>query len=252
MADHQPSLFDDDPQPWELDDRAEQLVATIVFPTGPPGEFDYAVPEHLLDLLEPGRRVNVPLGRGNRLLDGYCIRLETKPAGRYRLKPIKSVIDKKRLLSPSMLRLTEWIAERYLCELPQVLKAVVPAGVRMKAGTRKATLLTPVDDIDERLKSIKLSPKQEAVIKTLRKFGKPITPAQLASMAGCTQAPIGTLRKKRLIAARAGRVYTGKIAESRPPWPSRTSCSTPTSKRFSTPSSNLSTRAGTKPCWSTA
>jgi len=224
MADHQPSLFDDDPQPWDLDDRDEQLVATIVFPTGPPGEFDYTVPQHLRDLLEPGRRVNAPLGRGNRLLDGYCIRLETKPAGRRRLKPIKSVIDKKRLLSPSMLRLTEWIAERYLCELPQVLKAVVPAGVRQKAGTRKATLLAPVADLDKRLKdgrlkdgqlkTIELSDKQAAVLKVLREFGQPMTPAQLARMAGCTQSPINTLRKKGLITARAGRVYTGKIAES--------------------------------------
>ena len=214
MADHQPSLFDDDPQPWELDDCDEQLVATIVFPSGPPGEFDYSVPEHLRDLLEPGRRVDAPLGRGNRLVDGYCIRLETKPAGSRRLKSIQSVIDKKRLLSPAMLRLTEWIAERYLCEMPQVLKAVVPAGVRQKAGTRKTALLTPAADIDERLKSAKLSTKQAAVIKTLRQFGQPMTAAQLARMSGCTTAPINTLRKKKLIAAQAGRIYTGKLAEA--------------------------------------
>ena len=81
MVDHQPSLFADDPAPWDLDDRGEEVVATVVFPSGPGGEFDYSVPDHLHELLEPGRRVNVPLGRGNRLLDGYCIRLETKPAG---------------------------------------------------------------------------------------------------------------------------------------------------------------------------
>ena len=214
MVDHQPSLFEDDAAPWDLDDRGEQVVATVVFPSGPGGEFDYSVPDRLHELLEPGRRVNVPLGRGNRLLDGYCIRLQTKPAGGRRLKAIESVIDKKSLLSPSMLRLTEWIAKEYLCELPQVLKAVVPAGVRMKAGTRKTALLLPADDVQRRLPSAKLSPKQAAVMKVLTEFGGPITPPQLARMAGCTQAPIAALRKNGFITARAGRIYTGKVAES--------------------------------------
>ncbi|MEA1949897.1 MAG: primosomal protein N' [Planctomycetota bacterium] len=214
MVDHQPSLFEDDAVPWELDDRGEQVVATVVFPSGPAGEFDYSVPEHLQELLEPGRRVNVPLGRGNRLLDGYCIRVGTKPDVGRRLKAIAGVIDKKSLLSPSMLRLTEWIAEQYLCELSQVLKAVVPAGVRMKAGTRKATLLSPAADARERMKDAKLSAKQAAVMKVLSEFGKPMTPAQLARMAGCTEGPVKTLRGKGLITARSGRIYTGKLAES--------------------------------------
>ena len=35
-----------------------------------------------------------------------------------------------------MLRLTEWMADYYLCPWGQVLDAVVPAGVRWQAGTR--------------------------------------------------------------------------------------------------------------------
>ena len=41
-----------------------------------------------------------------------------------------------------MLRLTEWIADHYLCPLGQVLEAVVPSGVRGQAGTRMTTLLS--------------------------------------------------------------------------------------------------------------
>ena len=40
-----------------------------------------------------------------------------------------------------MLRLTQWIADYYLCDWAAVLEAVVPAGVRGQAGTRLATLL---------------------------------------------------------------------------------------------------------------
>ena len=39
-----------------------------------------------------------------------------------------------------MLRLTEWMADYYLCPWGQVLEAVVPAGVRWQAGTRRKSL----------------------------------------------------------------------------------------------------------------
>ncbi|HOM17226.1 MAG TPA: hypothetical protein PLQ00_07855, partial [Thermoguttaceae bacterium] len=67
-----PSLFDHLP-PWEEDDRAEALTAKVVFPDGPPGDFDYLVPPELASRLQPGQRVRVPLGKGNRLVVGYCV-----------------------------------------------------------------------------------------------------------------------------------------------------------------------------------
>ena len=54
------------------------------------------------------------------------------------------VLDAQALLSPSMLRVTRWMADYYLCPWGQVLEAVVPAGVRQKAGTRDVTLLVGV------------------------------------------------------------------------------------------------------------
>ncbi len=142
MSPQQRNLFNTEPEPWEADDQAEQLVAGIVFATGPAQEFDYLVPDALRDMVEPGRRVLVPLGKGNRQVQGYCVRVETRPAGPRPLKPLTEVVDRRSLLSPAMLRLTRWIAEYYLCPWGQVLETVLPAGVRGQAGTRMATLLT--------------------------------------------------------------------------------------------------------------
>ena len=47
MKSQQQSLFELDPAPWELDDASEQLVATVVFPTGPEQPFDYRVPRRV-------------------------------------------------------------------------------------------------------------------------------------------------------------------------------------------------------------
>ena len=51
----------------------------------------------------------------------------------------------------TMLELTQWIAERYLCGWGQVLQTVVPAGVKNKAGTRLVTELSLAPDIDNQL-----------------------------------------------------------------------------------------------------
>ena len=213
MAAQQRRLFEDDPTPWEEDDRAEHRVASVVFAGGATGEFDYVVPDELAELVQPGRRVRVPLGRSNRTVIGYCVGVETQPAGRRPLKPVKSVVDSRRLLSPSMLELTRWIADHYLCDWGQVLEAVVPAGVRGQAGTRLTTLLAVAPDADARLADITLSPKQALVLKTLGLAAGPLTSGELAEASKCTQAPIRSLRKKGLLVARTKRVQSRRETE---------------------------------------
>ena len=206
MSDQQRNLFDTEPAPWQEDDQAEQLVATMVLPTGPAQQFDYLVPDRLRDEIEPGCRLRVPLGRGNRLVTGYCVRLESRPAGPRRLKPVEAVVDRRSLLSPAMLRLTEWIAQRYLCDWGQVLETVLPAGVRTEAGTRMTTLLSLDAEAGEKIAALKLPEKQLAVLQALAAAQEPPTPQELARMARCTLAPITALRRKGLIRARTSRL----------------------------------------------
>src|SRR5262245_49247532 len=146
----QQSLFELAPAPWELDAAGEQFVATVVFPGRVEKTFDYSVPDRLRDQIAVGRRVRAPFGRGDRRIVGYCVRLETKRQTSRRLKPLAEVVDQRALLSPVMLRLTEWMADYYLCNWASALEAVLPAGVRSQAGTRRITLVSL--DPDAKLK----------------------------------------------------------------------------------------------------
>lgn len=205
----QQSLFEPDPAPWELDDAAQQHVATVVFASGAGGEFDYLVPEGMS--LAVGCRVRVPLGRGNRNVVGYCVAVGFKAVGGRKLKAICEMLDQQALLSPSMLRVTRWMADYYLCPWGQVLEAVVPAGVRQKAGTRDVTLLSVAPETAARLGELKLSGKQAEVIRHLASSSRPLTAPQLAARAGCTVAPINALRKKGLLVASVERLSTTRL-----------------------------------------
>ena len=212
----QQNLFNTEPEPWDEDDQAEQFVATVVLLDGPELQFDYAVPDELRDRIEPGCRVRVPLGRNDRLRTGYCVRLESKASGPRRLKPVGELIDRRSLLSPAMLRLTRWIADRYLCGWSTVLETVLPAGVRVKAGTRLTTLLSINPEAAERLLELKLPEKQAVVMKVLAAFDRPFTPGELARAAKCTQGPITSLRRKGLIRSQTGRVQNIRHEISEP------------------------------------
>ncbi|MCH7727364.1 MAG: primosomal protein N', partial [Planctomycetes bacterium] len=123
MDKRQQALFEREPAPWEFDEQAERLLASVVFAETPHGPFDYIVPDELRDEVEAGRRVRVPLGRGNRMLVGYCVELRNDVIHSRNFKAIQSVVDSHRLLPPSMLRLSAWMAERYLCERGQAIEA---------------------------------------------------------------------------------------------------------------------------------
>ena len=215
------TFFDDDPAfplpskplaPWELDDLKNRKAAKIVFPGGYDAVLDYLVPGEFTGTLEPGMRVMVPLGKGNRAVLGYCVDIVPAGDSQKKLKAILSLVDERRLLSEKMLALTRWIAEYYLCPPGQVLDAMLPAGVRSSAGTRLATVLYVADDADKRISLLKnteaerkgavLTPKQIHVLDTLRRAVEPLTSQELQRAAKCSGVPINVLKRFGLIRAK--------------------------------------------------
>ncbi|MCL6515417.1 primosomal protein N' [Alicyclobacillus sp.] len=98
--------------------------------------FDYAVPRALEDRVVPGDRVYVTLGK--RLCQGYVWSVSEMDEAAFPrpLKPIESVVDDGPLLTPELMELIEWMAQRYGASTPSCLQAVVPAAFRMHTGRR--------------------------------------------------------------------------------------------------------------------
>ena len=223
MSTSQQNLFDADPLPWELDASQLQSVAAVVLASGPEGPFDYLVPESMADpadverLVEAGRRLRVPFGRGDRTVVGYCVGVGVKAVDTRRLKSVEGVVDSRALLSPAMLRLTKWMSEYYICPWGQVLEAVVPAGVRGMAGTREVKFLTAAPDAATKFAALKLrSSQQRKVLEVLAASDRPLTAPELAESADCSLAPIKALVKHGLIETASARVASSRDDEIRP------------------------------------
>lgn len=199
MNQHTPQrqLFESGPA-WEEDDRHAGLVASVVLAGRVDRPLDYLVPEHLAGQVEPGKRVRVPLGRGNRPTVGYCVAVGTQDLPGSGLKAVLGVEDERPLLSPVMLELTAWMSERWMCRHGEVLEAVLPAGVREAAGSRRqphfvAATAPPPGDGDS---PPRLTPSQS---KVLAAAGEPLTAAELADRSGASRAVVTRLVKRGLL-----------------------------------------------------
>ncbi|MEC9096513.1 MAG: primosomal protein N' [Planctomycetota bacterium] len=221
--DRQQGLFDEDAfetpkaaAPWELDAGRDRSLATVVFSEVPWGPYDYLIPDALKSEVQVGRRVEVPLGRGNRKVIGYCVGVQHEtgePAAAYKIKPLSAVLDKMTLVSPRMLELTNWMSEYYLARPGQVLEALIPAGVRSLAGTRavKFYSLNPTNLVG--LDTEKLPAKQQRIVEVLRGKEVWLTGDQICKQVGCTQAPLRSLTNKGLLKVEKRRIYQHDIQQ---------------------------------------
>lgn len=196
----QPALFDVEsaPLPFEIAAEQDRLVARIVFDRPLVDAYSYLVPEELREHIAVGVRVRAPFGRGDSLTTGFCVALEHGTEGR-RLKSIAQVLDRRPLLSPAMMDVTQWIADRYLCGWGQVLNAVVPAGVRKQSGTREIICYEAAPGVCDRRTELKLPVKQRAVLEAICTAGRILGVDELANAADCGPGPIRALQDKGLI-----------------------------------------------------
>jgi len=183
----------------------------------------YRAPDRLKRIIQPGQRVRVPLGRGDRLSVGYCVWVEAQPPADLdpaRIKEVVEVLDPLPLIDGKMLDLTRWLADYYACSWGQALDAAVPAGVKKHAGARVGTFLIAPEETREALRSealkTRLTPKQAAVLDVLCRSDESLTAADVCRLAKCTTVPIQALRKQGLVHTVRKRLPVGLPSQARP------------------------------------
>lgn len=91
--------------------------------------YDYALPEHAREQAQPGCRVLVPFGRGNRRSEGVIILLRDSVRLPEKTKPVLELLDNEPVLDAEMLRLAVYMRERLFCTFFDCIRAILPAGL---------------------------------------------------------------------------------------------------------------------------
>ena len=123
--------------------------------------YSYALPE-AFHAAQPGCRVSVPFGSGNRLREGMILALEsgTDPS----LKAVQSLMDPEPVLSERMLRIAAFVRERYFCSFYDAIRAMLPAGLWLKSREVFALAKLP-DNWESRLRDEPLTAKLVSLLR---------------------------------------------------------------------------------------
>lgn len=161
--------------------------------------FSYIVPEGM-DVV-PGQLVRVPFGPRTR--EGFVVGLsEACEVSAEKLKPLTGPVRQEPVVLPDLMALAEWMHVRYLCNLVDALRLMLPAemrGSRVHEKTlRRAHLCLSGDALEDFIRGNQRAPKQLELVEALR-----IGDIETAKLdAGALRA----LVKKGAVEIRAGQV----------------------------------------------
>ena len=98
--------------------------------------YSYRIPQGMT--LQPGQRVQLPFGRGNKRTEGVVLTVEA--GSEEKLKPIDCCLDEAPILTEHQLRLAAFLRERYFCTFYDAIRAMLPAELWFR--TRETYSLT--------------------------------------------------------------------------------------------------------------
>ncbi|MGP7817561.1 primosomal protein N' [Niallia sp. 01092] len=103
--------------------------------------FDYLIPEHLENIIQPGMRVIVPFGP--RKVQGFVESIEQE-SSYHSLKKITEPMDLVPVLNKELLHLADWLSVQTLCYKISAFQAMLPPALKAKYE-RKIRLLANGD-----------------------------------------------------------------------------------------------------------
>ena len=132
------------------------MYIDVILPLALPKLFTYSVPVELESAIVPGIRVAVQVGH-KKIYSAIVHKIHPqKPTLDYPVKEIFTVLDDMPIVNSFQLKVWNWVANYYMCSLGEVMKAALPAGLKMESETR-VSIASPdnlgidLNDIEEQI-----------------------------------------------------------------------------------------------------
>ncbi|MBR5555074.1 primosomal protein N' [bacterium] len=205
------NLFEDESS-FSTKDSSPRYALALVNITGLGVKtFSYAIPEEMKNKLQIGQAILVPFGRQG-LINAFCVGFSDYLPGDFKVKKISKILDETPLFSIDYLKLLEWVANYYCCDLVTVLNAAIPMKLIEKASkTELAVEFVTFDGATKR---------QIEVLETLKSSGK-MPAIMLEKMAKTTRTTLKKLETLGCLKLTEENIYRNpldvlKISEKEP------------------------------------
>lgn len=116
-------------------ETATNRYADIILPLALPQMLTYGVPVEYQDVIQPGLRAEVSLGK-NKQYAGVVARLHNERPEAYEVKPIRGLLDEMPVVNSIQLEFWKWIADYYVAAPGEVMQAALPAHLKLSSETK--------------------------------------------------------------------------------------------------------------------
>ncbi|MFL5739373.1 MAG: primosomal protein N' [Flavisolibacter sp.] len=110
------------------------MFAEVIIPLALPKNYTWEIPNHMLDLIVIGSRVEVNLGK-NKKYAGVVKRIHNEKPVSFEAKEIINILDPEPVIQRYQLQFWEWLAEYYMCSEGEVMAAALPAHFKLSSET---------------------------------------------------------------------------------------------------------------------
>ena len=126
--------------------------------------FSYLIPADMKDKIQIGQAILVPFGRQG-LINAFCVGFSDYLPENIKAKKISKILDETPLFSIEYLKLLEWVANYYCCDLVTVLNAAIPMKLIEKSSK--------TEQLIEFVSYEGATKRQTVILEQLEKMGKP-------------------------------------------------------------------------------
>lgn len=163
--------------------------------------FSYLIPDEMKNKIQIGQAISVPFGRQG-YVNAFCVGFSDYLPDNIKAKKIGKILDENPLFSIDYLKLLEWVANYYCCDLITVLNAAIPLRLIEKAA--KTEQLIEFVNFDGATK------RQSAVLELLKSSGK-MQLIQFEKLAKTTRTTIKKLEELGCIKLSQGELYRNPL-----------------------------------------
>jgi primosomal protein N' (replication factor Y) len=168
--------------------EGRMTVAAVAFPIAVSGLYDYTIPPQLYNKVMPGTPVLVDLK--NRRTWGVAVALKAGSACASLKEIITARSERWTDRTQSLIRLYQWMAAYYQCDLGRVFRPLVGKGL-IGGSERKIAVYRPAPGGSGRL-----SPAQESALRAIGTSDEALTRGELAERLGVKVSVVAALYKK--------------------------------------------------------
>ena len=183
--------------------------------------FQYRIPPELENEVQIGVMVQIPFGRGNRLLTGYVIGIGSTPKiPAEKIKDIDSVSQSGIQAVGRMIQLAAWLKKQYGSTMNQALKTVLPVKEKVRQKEKRTVRLAVSKE--KAAEYLALYEKKNAVarVRLLKALCKTdqngLDTAVLKEQYQITTQTIQALEKQNVITVETQELYRNPVRETVP------------------------------------